>query len=636
MIYKVRKKMKIHKKMEKKGPRSLKRGLLLFILLCWAVPNIVFFCFITRSYREGIMTKTERIMEDQLVSAASFTAIRIEDVINICQSPSYERTWEQAWRKYNADEMLWTSYIGNINSSLRGKFHMDDRFRLYAYYEKDGKEPSCYASRVGISRNDYLSVVDASVKEWIAEGLDYTHVEIIDGRLFIMRNLYSMDRYEYFGTLVVELNKNKVLQDIPGKQRENMIICIDDARKRINFTAVSANTGQEKLIEKSFENYNGYSRGTVKKERNRTYNAYLYQRKFDNYHMGIVYLAERKEIYSSLYGLYEMVMVMAILFIPILIYVVYFLQRQIQEPVKRLMAAYRKMEAGDIGVKVSGGEMPNAEFNYLKDSFDSMSEQVKGLFDYIYDEKLARKDAQILALQAQINPHFLNNTLEMMNWQARMSGDAVVSKMIESLGTVLDYRMNRANVKEIYLADELRCTDAYFYIMSMRFGQRLSVERDIDQELLYIKVPPLILQPLVENAIVHGVESAKSGSIGVHIFHDETCIYLKVTNTGKKFTQEELQRVQAILAGDAAKIPQGKGKHTSIGIRNVNQRIKLVYGDKYGLSITQEEEGVTVSTIVLPYRLEEENKLTEEELHKKGREEVENEIRNINKSKKEF
>ena len=75
-----------------------------------------------------------------------------------------------------------------------------------------------------------------------------------------------------------------------------------------------------------------------------------------------------------------------------------------------------------------------------------MSAQVKYLYDSMYSEKLARKDAQIQALQAQINPHFLNNTLEMMNWQARMSGDTVVSKMIESLGTVLDYRMNGANV----------------------------------------------------------------------------------------------------------------------------------------------------------------------------------------------
>lgn len=252
-----------------------------------------------------------------------------------------------------------------------------------------------------------------------------------------------------------------------------------------------------------------------------------------------------------------------------------------------------------------------------------MSAQVKYLFDSMYSEKLARKDAQIQALQAQINPHFLNNTLEMMNWQARMSGDTVVSKMIESLGTVLDYRMNRANVKEIHLAEELQCIDAYFYIMSMRFGQRLSIERKIDDDLLYLMVPPLILQPIVENAIVHGVETVKNGVIRLHVYHDEENVYLKVRNTGKKMTEEELERIHAILEGDESKLPKNTGRHTSIGIQNVNRRIRLVYGDEYGLSIEQEEDCITVSTITIPYVDH------EDEISLKERSEAQNELKNI-------
>ena len=97
-----------------------------------------------------------------------------------------------------------------------------------------------------------------------------------------------------------------------------------------------------------------------------------------------------------------------------------------------------------------------------------------------YSVKVQNKQAKIAALQSQINPHFLNNTLEMMNWQARMNNDIEVCKMIESLGTVLDSSMNRRNDRLVRLADELRCGDAFLYIMSMRFGQRLKVERNID------------------------------------------------------------------------------------------------------------------------------------------------------------
>lgn len=627
--------MKILKK-RKKEPRSLKSRLMLFIVLCWAVPIIIFFSFITLSYRDGIIIKTERLIEDQLKNAVSFVSVRLEDIITLCQSPSYEGSWEQNWKKYSNGEMDRMHYLAGMNASLKGKFYLDDRFRLYAFYEAGEDWPACCSSRIGITQSEYVQIAGERVKEWIEGGSDYIHLEVIDGHIFLMRNLYSTMEYKYFGTLVVELNEQKLLIDVPKEQRENMVVCVNNSEQRINDMTASDNTGQEELLQKLLDNYTEYANGTIRKENNSTYNGYLYQKKFDNYQLGIAYLAEREEIYSSLYEFYDIVVIMLLIFIPLLIYITYFLRKQIQEPVRRLTVAYRKMEDGDIGRRVEGGEMPNAEFNYLKESFDSMSTQVKELFDYIYDEKLARRDAQILALQAQINPHFLNNTLEMMNWQARMSGDAVVSKMIESLGTVLDYRMNRASVKEIYLQEELRCTDAYFYIMSMRFGQRLKVEKEIDEELLYITVPPLILQPLAENAIVHGIENTKSGSIGVHVYHDEERVYLKVTNTGKKLSKEELERIQALLSGDIESIPKGKGKHTSIGIRNVNERIKLVYGDEYGLTICQEESGMIVSIIVLPYHHKEnelENELKEER-DKRERQKVESELRSMHQNNK--
>ena len=100
-----------------------------------------------------------------------------------------------------------------------------------------------------------------------------------------------------------------------------------------------------------------------------------------------------------------------------------------------------------------------------------------------------------------------------MNWQARMS-EIRSSKMIESLGTVLDYRMNRANVKEIHLAEELQCIDAYFYIMSMRFGQRLSIERKIDDDLLYLMVPPLITADCGKCDCAWGRDGKKTASSG--------------------------------------------------------------------------------------------------------------------------
>ena len=154
------------------------------------------------------------------------------------------------------------------------------------------------------------------------------------------------------------------------------------------------------------------------------------------------------------------------------------------------------------------------EFEYLTDSFNQMSAQLQNQFDCLYQEELARRDAQIKALQAHINPHFLNNTLETINWQARMSGDAKASKMIEALSTVLDAALDRKGMPEVRLAEEMTYVNAYLYIVAQRFGRRLTVDIDLPDQLMDCMVPRLILQPVIENAVEHGIKPGGQGPGG--------------------------------------------------------------------------------------------------------------------------
>lgn len=603
--------------------KSLNKRILIFLILCWVVPIAVFFAFTTISYRKGIVEKAERLMEDELTNISSFASIRIGDAIALSQRPSYEKTWENAWKNFRTGRYSKSEYLQKVMESLKGKFYLDERFPMFAYYRYGFDAPACFSSRTGITYQSYVREIDPHLQDIIKSDSSYAYVRVIGGRIFIIRNLYTTMDYQRYGTLVVELDKDQVFKDIPEDVRKYMAVCIGESSNMLSFMEPEVEKDAEALVAQLSAGYDGVSNHRLDRLENETYNGYLYQERYDTYHIGVILFAHRDELYSSLYEFYQIVAIMMMLFVPLFCYGVYFLRIHIQVPVERMLKASRKMEAGEIGITVEGGEMPNLEFQYMKESFDSMSAQVKYLFDYVYDEKLARKDAQIQALQAQINPHFLNNTLEMMNWQARMSGDAIVSKMIESLGTVLDYRMNRANVKEIHLAEELQCVDAYFYIMSMRFGQRLQIEREIDDELLYIMVPPLILQPLVENAIVHGVEAVKNGAIRLKVYHDENNVYLQVRNTGKKMAEEDQRRIRAILEGNEDQIPKTPGKHTSIGIQNVNRRIRLVYGEEYGLTIVQNENQVTVSTITIPYKEQ------KEETSLKERSAVESELKNM-------
>ena len=609
---------------------SINRIMLLFILFCWAIPILACCFFASSIYYSRIVEKEEQLLVEELENVASFSAIHMADAISLSQRPSYEKTLENAWKDYSGGKLPLEEYLQEVNTELKGKFYLNEKFTMYAFYRYGQQEAECYSSTTASSFKSYKEEIEPELRGIFESDSSYVHIKVVNGRMFIVRNLYTITDYERYGTLVVDLDKLQMFKDVAVDFRDDLLICIGEADSVLALSdeAIREDGDRIQLQEQLFEQYDGVSNDKLIELEGRTYNAYLYQAKQADYHIGVVAFAKRSELYAGLYGFYLIVGCILLFLVPIFYFGGMFLRRHIQKPMDKMMEAYRRMEEGEIGITVEGDDMPNMEFQYMKESFDSMSAQVKYLFDYVYDEKLARKDAQIQALQAQINPHFLNNTLEMMNWQVRMSGNVEVSKMIESLGTVLDYRMNRADVKEILLAEELQCIDAYFYIMSMRFGQRLSISRQVDEDLLYIMVPPLILQPLVENAIIHGVEAVKNAEIKIQIYHDEEKVYLEVLNTGKALTEEGKERIRALLNDEDYQIKQAPGKHTSIGIRNVNRRIHLVYGEDYGLTITQNEDLVTTSRITLPYQD------SGEEKSLKVRSQVEKELKEVSKRKR--
>ncbi len=597
-----------------KKKTSINQNMLIFILFCWAIPILACCVFATTTYYNRIVEKEEELMIEELINVASFSAIHMADAITLSQRPSYEKTLENAWKHFRDGTLSLEEYIQEVNTELKGKFFLNEKFNMYAFYRYGQLEAECYSSTTASSFKSYREEIEPGLSDIFESDSSYVQIRVVNGRIFIVRNLYTITDYERYGTLVIELNKFQMFKDVDLEFRDDLLLCIGNREGIFTLSEDGplVDEDRQNLQDKLLEMYDGVSNDKLSKLEGRAYNAYLYQSKQDDYHIGVMAFAKRNDMYAELYGFYLIVGCILLLLIPIFYFGGMFLRRHIQKPMDRMMEAYRRMEAGEIGITVEGEEMPNLEFQYMKESFDSMSAQVKYLFDYVYDEKLARKDAQIQALQAQINPHFLNNTLEMMNWQVRMSGNIEASKMIEALGAVLDHRINRANVKEIILAEELQCIDAYFYIMSMRFGQRLSITREVDDELLYIMVPPLILQPIVENAIIHGVESVKNGEIHIKIYHDEEKVYLEVQNSGKQMSQEDKERIRALLNDENYQIKQAPGKHTSIGIRNVNRRIRLVYGDEYGLTVEQDEDLITTSQITLPYQNAEEDKSIKE------------------------
>ena len=201
----------------------------------------------------------------------------------------------------------------------------------------------------------------------------------------------------------------------------------------------------------------------------------------------------------------------------LLILLVHFVYRNIYRPVDKLVEGMERLEQGNLGYHVE--EQPaNQEFKYLTTRFNDLSDQLKEQFERNNMEQIALHEARIKALQSQINPHFLNNTLELINWEARMADDKKVCQMIDALSVMLNAAMARGGKATVNMREEMSYIDAYLYIISQRFGQRLKVVREIQEEVWEAEVPRLILQPIVENAIEHGISLVSQGVMHIKLY----------------------------------------------------------------------------------------------------------------------
>lgn len=289
-------------------------------------------------------------------------------------------------------------------------------------------------------------------------------------------------------------------------------------------------------------------------------------------------------------GYYVLILVV-ISVIPLALVVFSFFDKMVSKPVEELVKAADEISKENYGYSIStdGG---SRDLNYLNQAFNEMSAKLKTQFETIYLEELAVRDANIKALQSQINPHFINNTLEIINWEARLNGVYKVSAMIEALSTMLNATLNRKNDLTISLSEELEYVDAYLYVISERMGSRLEIRKEIDESLLKESIPRLIAQPIVENAVEHGIKTSASGYIVIRIYARNEYMFIEIRNSGI-MSDEDKATVERLLSEENT----GNERAVNVGIKNVNRRLKLMYGDTCGLTIKNEgDETVNLLT----------------------------------------
>lgn len=236
------------------------------------------------------------------------------------------------------------------------------------------------------------------------------------------------------------------------------------------------------------------------------------------------------------------------------------------------------------------------EIGQLHREFDKMTHSVKVLRDENYDKQLLLRDATIQVLQQQINPHFLYNTLDTINWMAHKHGAEEISVMTKALGNLFRFSISQ-QYDLVALKDELNALDNYIQIQKIRFRDRLAFAMQLPAAIENIFVPKLCIQPLVENAVKHALEySDELCSILVSIEAREENIKIKVSNTGSQFEDNMLWKLEN---------HQIVSKGSGVGLNNINSRLKLLYKEQYQL-LFYNQEGKAIVCLTIPRNLNDE------------------------------
>ncbi|NIK77848.1 two-component system sensor histidine kinase YesM [Paenibacillus castaneae] len=261
--------------------------------------------------------------------------------------------------------------------------------------------------------------------------------------------------------------------------------------------------------------------------------------------------------------------------------------RIITNPMKKLMLSMKALQIGDFSQRVYLNG--NDEIGRLGHLYNTMVERVKTLIDDVYASSLKQREAELKALQSQINPHFLYNTLNMINWSAMQKGDQEISEMVVSLSQVFRLSLNSGN-DFVELEQELELVRHYLFLQKKRYPARLHFEIETDAALKHFRMPKLLIQPLVENAIIHAIEPSE-GTCNIHVsaYKEEGWIILEVTDNGPGIPEEQLLLLQKNAAADKANRNMVQSP-SSMALSNIKERLNLYY-EQAELSI-QSKEGI--------------------------------------------
>ncbi|MFI3212768.1 MAG: histidine kinase [Eubacteriales bacterium] len=546
------------------------------MLLVAVIPLVLLFVYISVVYSENIKTSIEennQLMKENCVDEFESYLRQIEYVSNQCYEDSVQTILQDkgntAVNKYINQESL--TNIFNIRLDL---FGIMNRVESVSIQVNEGLH-------YDIKGNTLISDEFAEELYEEAEGR-YKYQVILpvpsEDNLFIYgRNIRSVSSNgKYLGVIYITFQED-VLIDILDKymQTETSFLTITDKNDNLIYTNYS---GEEVSFQEFFRDeqyYDSYDRADFQ---------------IADFALEISFYNEKSLTEQAIYQLLYLTALITIVSCITIIILSKIMSQSLVRPIIALKKGVEQVKSGNYQWKTK--LKSDDELTDLSNSFQEMAIEIDTLINQIYSKEISEKEAVIASLTAQINPHFLYNTLDMVKSMAEIEGVDEIGEIAKALSVLFRYS-TRTDVLLVTVKEEVSNLENYIKIIDARFGDKIQFVLDIQEEAMPYSIIKLCLQPLVENSINHGlVKKNGKGIIGITITCDDRYLYIVEYDTGVGMKEDDLEEVQIAL--NQGTLLTRKSEN-GVGLNNINQRIKLYYGNEYGLSLgNYKDEGLSV------------------------------------------
>lgn len=488
-----------------------------------------------------------------------------------------------------------TSFQSNLNMYLQN-FIMTRQFDLILFHFNANKEFYRISDDLQVNKNYEFS--DKNLLEWAkAKGDPIWLLDIRSGKLkgiFLKRTIKDRASEKELGVVYFKVKESYLFSQISkylSQKVQNVSIYSDNT---LLFCHNTLDTKFEREAVRLIKDSTPDIISTIDFEGDKVYQLC---KTIQPVNWKLAVYISSNILLSDLKKVLLITIILCLLTLPIWLLLINFIYRDIIKPINLLVDSMGKIEEGKTGLTVKIDR--NDELGTLFKTYNKMSEKINTLINKVYKEKLVMKDAEIKALQAQINPHFLYNTLETINWKAKLNGVEDISEMVTALSSIIDANLDRNNEKMIPIKKELEYIDNYNLLIQKRFGKKIAFVKYIDDEALMYEIPKLLIQPLIENAIYHGLETKKGGgTVELVITIEESTVLIVIADDGIGIDDVTLNKLKESLDKNDENQYESR---TKIGIMNVHKRIRLIYGDEYGLKIFSEANKGTTIILKLPF-----------------------------------